>query len=67
MGCTGIYDHPLGAGGQSQGLWNSDSQTVIPQKGSHSSPGSLLEMPLLRPHPRQAESESLGGGPCQLV
>lgn len=38
---------------------HSSSQNVVPRLAALASPGSLLEMQNLRPHPRPTESEIL--------
>lgn len=40
------------------------SHTVAPRPAASASLGNLLEMQVLWPHPRSAESDSLGAGPA---
>lgn len=43
-----------------------DSQRVVPGPRRSASLGNLLEMTILGPHPRSAESEMLRSGPSNL-
>lgn len=45
-------------------IYRSDSKYAVPQLAASVSPGTLLEMGILRPHP--LESETLGIGPSNL-
>ena len=48
---------------------SSTSQIVVPRPAASASPGNMLEMQILNPHPRPNESETLGVGPviCGLT
>ena len=42
--------------------WSSGPQSVVPEWAAASLPGNLLEMQILRLHPRPSEMETLGTG-----
>lgn len=44
----------------------STSQSVVSGPTAFTSPGNLLEMTILRPHPRPTYSETLGGASNEL-
>jgi len=48
-------------------LQSSGSQTVVPRPAASASPGNVLEMGILRSHPRLTRSETLELGPSNLV
>lgn len=48
--------------GEEAFICTSCSQNEAPEPAAASSPGNLLETQILRPHPRPAKSETLGGG-----
>lgn len=47
-------------------LYFSGSQSVVPRPEASASPGNLLRMQILRPHPRLADSEILEAEPTTL-
>lgn len=49
-----------------QKLEGNGFQSVIPGPATSTSPGNLLELKILKPHPRSTELETLGMGPSKM-
>lgn len=47
-------------------MWGSDSQSVNHRPAAAVAPGHLLEVQLLKSHPKQNDSETLEMGPSNL-
>lgn len=43
------------------------AQCVVPEPAALASPGNLLEIKILSPHPRATESETAGGSPATCL